>query len=114
MYSKVCRVCEKNFKSQTAYRTTCSEECRRILKKESIRNTYANKSRGRQLCESCQRATGLVIDKIVCPWAKCLHPVKGWDAKPIVIQNKDDLYESYDIKSCPIYLQDEPRRRNGR
>ena len=61
-----------------------------------------------QPCWSCQNATG------GCPWSDRLEPVPGWDAKPVrrptgTSHEKRVIMDTYAIKSCPMYLEDEPR-----
>ena len=62
----------------------------------------------RQICEKCQRATGLCINSVVCPWAKELKPVEGWVANKIEVE---EIEWSYDIISCPLFLKDNPKQK---
>ena len=65
-----------------------------------------------QLCETCQKAYG------DCSWTEVdpdtgkvkFVPVKGWDAVPIVRMLKGEKQESYEIRSCPEYVPDPPRK----
>lgn len=61
-----------------------------------------------QPCWNCQNATG------GCPWADSLEPVPGWEATPVSRpagsrKGVHRTIESYSIKYCPLYLEDEPR-----
>ena len=65
-----------------------------------------------QLCETCQKAYG------DCSWTEVepntgrvkFVPVKGWDAVPTVKMSMGRRQESYEIRSCPEYVPDPPRR----
>ena len=61
-----------------------------------------------QICEGCQRATGLCIDYVVCPWARELKPVDGWVANRIDVE---EIEWSYDIISCPLFIKDMPKQK---
>ena len=70
-----------------------------------------------QLCWKCQNACG------GCPWTEVdpvtkkvrFEPVPGWDAKPVrrwtATGSLRVRMESYSIKSCPMFVPDEPRKR---
>jgi hypothetical protein len=108
IYIKTCEICEKSFKSITKCRRTCGEKCRKILSNQTRKNFMNQKRSCRQMCESCQRATGKRIDSVACPWARSLSPVDGWEANEIFLG--EDTGWSYDIVSCPLYLKDAPRK----
>lgn len=108
MYIKICEICGKPFNSTTKHRKTCGEDCRLIMLRRTHKKSGSQKRRGQQICVNCQRATGKRINSIVCPWARSLTPVKGWEANKIIL--KDNTGESYDIISCPLFLHDEPRK----
>lgn len=70
-----------------------------------------------QLCWKCQNACG------GCPWTEVdpvtkkvrFEPVPGWDAKPVrrwtTTGSLRVRMESYSIKSCPMFVPDDPRKR---
>ena len=51
-----------------------------------------------QICWNCRKATG------GCSWADDFKPVEGWEARPTMI---DDMEQSFEIKSCPEFEQDD-------
>ena len=51
-----------------------------------------------QLCWNCKKATG------GCSWVDDFVPVIGWDATPTVV---DEIEESFEIKSCPEFVEDD-------
>ena len=53
-----------------------------------------------QICWDCKKATG------GCSWVDGFKPVEGWDATPTVV---DGVEESFEIKSCPEFEQDDIR-----
>ena len=55
-----------------------------------------------QLCTTCARASGF------CSWSRKLVPVEGWDAEPTSVKavSNNGSYESYRVKTCPLYIQD--------
>lgn len=68
-----------------------------------------------QLCETCQKAYG------GCSWTEVdengkvkFEPVPGWDAKPTLKIGGGATYTSYDVKSCPLYVQDRDTRKEKR
>lgn len=109
MYIKTCEICGKTFETPTSCRRTCSHECKLAMSKATKEKRASQQRDEAQICEKCQRATGKCIDSIVCPWARALKPVEGWDATPIYI---DDTGWSYDIISCPLFLKDKPKKKN--
>jgi hypothetical protein len=54
------------------------------------------------LCWQCKRAYG------DCSWSRHFKPVKGWKAEPTIIMGgkKDPVVESFDVKKCPLFIQD--------
>lgn len=53
------------------------------------------------LCWQCKRAYGL------CSWSDRFVPVEGWDAEPTIVKGgKEPEIQSYDIKKCPLFIQD--------
>lgn len=60
----------------------------------------------KQLCWNCKR-TGGCKGVEPCPWAAAFKPVKGWEATPTVIREKDGTkVESYDVTACPLFIKD--------
>lgn len=60
----------------------------------------------KQLCWNCKRTGGCKGVK-PCPWALAFKPIKGWEATPTVIREKDGTkVESYDITECPLFIKD--------
>ena len=69
-----------------------------------------------QLCWRCQNAYG------GCPWTEVdsvtkkvrFQPVPGWVAKPVRRWTTTGpfhvLVEGYSIKTCPMFVQDEPKK----
>ena len=43
-----------------------------------------------------------------CPWSARFEPVPGWDADPVQKSgnNTNPPIDTYDIKSCPMYVND--------
>ena len=89
---KKCKVCGVSFLGNKR-KSYCSNRCAQI----GVQNIYKY---SKQLCWTCQRATGY------CSWSAFLKPVKGWDAEKVEY-GEDDF--TYKIKSCPLYLPDEHR-----
>ena len=113
MYIKICEVCGKEFNSPTKWRRTCSDFCLAVLKSKSRKENKAQKSNEDQICINCQRATGKCIDGVICPWAHNLSVVPGWEANKILLKEDGYTpYESYDIISCPLFLKDNPKKKN--
>lgn len=54
------------------------------------------------LCWQCKRAYGL------CSWSRDFEPVEGWKAKPTIIMGgkREPAVQSYDVKKCPLFIQD--------
>jgi hypothetical protein len=54
------------------------------------------------LCWQCKRAYGL------CSWSDRFEPVKGWEAEPTIIMGgkREPKVDSYDVKKCPLFIQD--------
>lgn len=52
-------------------------------------------------CFDCQKCLG------GCSWSKSFTPIPGWDA------TKDGAHGGYNIRSCPEFLADPPRRTNN-
>ena len=53
-----------------------------------------------------------------CPWLHSDMPVPGWDARPTRVQMRNMAYqerwvESYEIRSCPLYIPVPPREINN-
>lgn len=55
-----------------------------------------------QPCWTCLRYCG------GCPWSARFEPVPGWDAEPVKksANNTNLPLDTYDIKSCPMYIND--------
>lgn len=53
-----------------------------------------------QVCWNCKKATG------GCSWVDDFKPVDGWDATPTMV---DDMEESFEIKSCPEFVEDDTK-----
>lgn len=53
------------------------------------------------LCFSCQNFTR-------CSWANGI-PVKGWEATPTIVQDRDGDFSSYLVTKCPLFKEDEKR-----
>ena len=90
---KKCKVCGVSFIGAKG-RLYCSNRCSQI----GMQHTFKY---SKQLCWTCQRATGF------CSWSAFLKPVEGWDAEKVQY-NEDDF--TYKIKSCPLYLPDEYKK----
>lgn len=59
-----------------------------------------------QPCWNCKRA---IPCKEQCQWAADSKPIKGWVAeKRTIKESANKPFETYMIKSCPLYLEDEP------
>ena len=103
LYRCECQNCGKIFSRRFPKQKYCSKKCRIEAAKERLEEIT-------QPCVHCQRATGKPIDFIVCPWAKALIPVTGWDATPHIVKECgiEKLYHT--IHSCPLFLQDPPRK----
>lgn len=58
--------------------------------------------RNEQLCWNCKHACG------DCPWSRAYNkqPVKGWKAKPTLINNQGVLMKSFQIYECPLFEKD--------
>ena len=56
------------------------------------------------LCWECKRAYG------GCSWSRDFVPVEGWEAEATIIngvrEGKKPLVKSYDVKRCPLFVQD--------
>ena len=52
-----------------------------------------------QPCWTCSKACGK------CSWSKNFEIVKGWDAEPIMVKDKEGDIRSYKIKRCPEYIK---------
>ena len=96
LVEKKCKICGKVFMASPK-KSYCSDKCRAIGVQDSPQYK-------RQLCWTCQKATGY------CSWSSILKPVKGWDAK--MVKRKDGGF-TYRIKSCPEYLADDYTKRGG-
>lgn len=111
IYIKNCEVCDKSFETSSKWKRSCSNICAKQLRKIGVKRNKSQKGSGEQICVKCQRATGKCLGGIVCPWARDLTPVSGWDADKIVLKEKNYTpYESYNIIFCPLYLEDIPKR----
>ena len=55
-----------------------------------------------QPCWTCTKYLG------GCPWSAQFEPVPGWDAEPVEKSgnNTNPPISTYDIKSCPMYVND--------
>lgn len=53
-----------------------------------------------QICWDCQRACG------GCSWSRSYTPVAGWAAELSVVIDKDGDFYSYNIKSCPEFIEE--------
>ena len=93
---KKCIYCNGKFLTNYLKQRYCSKYC----KFKAIKNkSNYHKKRKEQLCWTCKNATG------GCSWSDSLIPVKGWCAKPTVINECDGTsFESYEINSCPNYI----------
>lgn len=102
-YIYECEHCGKIYSTVCALQKYCCKKCRIEAQKKRLEEMA-------QPCMRCQRATGKCIDSIICPWAMALLPVPGWDATPHLFKEcgKEDIY--YTIHSCPLFLQDPPRK----
>ena len=58
-----------------------------------------------QPCWTCTKYLG------GCPWSARFEPVPGWDAEPVEKSgnNTNPPISTYDIKSCPMYVNDGSR-----
>lgn len=62
------------------------------------------------LCWECQRARAL--PGVACQWTKKAEPVPGWKAVKMDIPRANQTpLPSYRVFECPMFLQDEPRRK---
>ena len=55
----------------------------------------------KSLCWDCANST----NSEVCPWARELTPVKGWDAKPYRLGGVAPM-DSYIVSDCPLFKRD--------
>ena len=53
------------------------------------------------LCWDCQNATR-------CSWADGI-PVKGWEATPTIVYDRDGDFNSYIVTKCPLFKEDTKR-----
>ncbi len=51
------------------------------------------------LCWSCATCSPK------CSWKRKLIPVEGWEAKPVKLKMQYKIYDSYIVKSCPLYTE---------
>ena len=65
---------------------------------EKIVNRNDGKSHA-NICFDCQNAV------CKCEWSKDFHPVPGWEAELIILQNVLTYY----VTGCPKFIQDEER-----
>lgn len=72
----------------------CSDSCRSILSKRKRRKHET-------LCWDCQNATK-------CSWKDNI-PVKGWKAKPHIVNDEEGKIRTYRVIECPNFLEDEIR-----
>ena len=60
-----------------------------------------------QPCWTCTKYLG------GCPWSARFQPVPGWKAKPVkrraMPHSAKEYVDTYDIKSCPMYVSDGSR-----
>ena len=58
-----------------------------------------------QPCWTCKKYLG------GCPWSARFEPVPGWDAEPVEKSgnNTNPPISTYDIKFCPMYVNDGSR-----
>lgn len=131
---KRCEICGKEFET-TKNTKTCSEECKIELKVRTLKRQMDRKNEKRRtgnpvgrpkkrgpykervykidkndtLCWSCQNATGK------CRWSSLpAKPVEGWTVVEITLKHhngkdKPVFTDSFFVRECPHYIQDEPR-----
>ena len=54
------------------------------------------------LCLDCESAT----KPWRCPWVKNFTPIEGWEATPTQLYKPPMHYDSFDVKSCPLFVRD--------
>lgn len=66
----------------------------------------AEKTDMKQPCWTCRLSYGQ------CPWSKNFQPIEGWEAELThkTVRGKV-VYDSFEIKHCPMYQQDESSRK---
>ena len=67
-------------------------------------------NRARQsICWECSRSVGMDM----CCWAEEEKPVEGWEAEKTIFHcNKCRQYESYCVISCPLFKEDEQKKKD--
>ena len=90
--AKFCGVCGEVFFTRSESRTCCSDKCKRKVV-EMRREEYG------QLCWRCKNACG------GCSWSRNKTPIKGWDAEPDIVKDKEGYFHSYKIKNCPEFIK---------
>lgn len=93
-YVKTCVVCERTFPTKSKRKGVCSDACHAIFIKRKRREHET-------LCWDCQNATK-------CSWKDGI-PVKGWNAEPRMVNDKEGIIRTYRVIDCPKFLEDEIR-----
>lgn len=52
-----------------------------------------------QPCWTCSKACGK------CDWSRDFNAIKGWDAIPVLVKDREGDIRSYKIKKCPEYIR---------
>ena len=92
MYLRICKHCGKIFYSKSKNARYCSKDCSYLENKERWMEPE-------QLCWTCKKACKK------CSWSKDFIPIKGWDAKVILVKDREGSFYSYQIKGCPEYIK---------
>lgn len=65
------------------------------------------------ICWTCQNAVPEVKrgKQYGCSWSRCLEPVEGWEAIPVMKATADGALKAgtYRVKECPEYIPDEDK-----
>ena len=92
MYTKECEFCKKTFATDSNKKKYCCKECaKKMARRRQIEDD--------QPCWTCSKACG------GCDWSKKFKPIKGWDAEPMIVKDKEGYIRSYRIKKCPEYIK---------
>ena len=97
---KQCKFCGKIMIVTNATKY-CSAACSRraVQAKRPARKTIDS------LCWDCQNAVAK------CSWSINFIPVEGWEAKPIKIKQKKNIFiDSFIVLNCPKFIRDKNRR----
>ena len=74
-----------------------------------IRKRNVMSQRTSTLCWNCKNTNGTV-----CPWFEDFTPVKGWTAKPTLLNcpnnsNDDRVVRSFKVIACPLFEPESER-----